>query len=263
MKICFATYVSDNMFDLYGTKKLINSLKYFHPDIPHVILSSKHINMVVQKDPSLRWGTLLPSVISLIVNDYDLIIYIDADSVVLAPLTEALELDYDVYDVAGVRNNNDFHRAGKEPHAAVYGGISPDKYMNAGFIATKNKEFWKEWVLKNKNVFHNRQYTFVEQDVYNEMCHLQDKYKLRILDDITDTNIHYGISCLYGTNTHWDSLSDVELIDDKFMLNNKQIKVIHHAGGTPAFNAPKLPFEQWFAGKENVLTYVNEITGDK
>lgn len=225
-KIAFCTYVSDDKITYFGTLKMLQSFKRFHPDIPIYVLTNKHIMAELKKLPMFNNFYYLNPVMSrLLADKYETVVHIDSDCIVTDRLEEVLQCDY---DVAVVRNNSDNKTAGMGPPETCNGTIDVFKYANCGLIASTKKEFWEEWIYRNVK-FQNK-YRQHEQDIMNIMLS-EGKYKVKILDSV-ETNVYYGVANSYGTTSHWDSWKDIKLADDgRLYLNNKIIKVLHHAGG--------------------------------
>ncbi len=225
MKIAFCTHVSDNWFYSIGADKLVKSAKRFHPDIPFYVFGDKMINSIFALNNQFNWNTIHPVISNILIDEYDMVVHFDADCIITTPLTELFE--YSNYDVLCVRNNNDYNKAGKDTYICDIEGLNPQLYVNAGFTAITNKQFIIDWV--NENIARANKYSFQEQTVLN-MIVASGKFKCKILDAI-DTNVYYGVSCLSGNVTHWDSLKDIIVTPNGLQLNNKIIKIIHHAGG--------------------------------
>lgn len=219
-KICFCTYVSDKYYHSMGADKLVKSARYFHPTIPMVMWGDDVINEFPAK-----FGFLHPHAIKKAMEEYETVIYIDADSIITGKLTELLEAIKEPYDIIGVRNNNDLHKAGMdEPFAQP--GAGTEHYLNGGMLATSNRAFIDEWI--DHNNMYGSMLAFGEQTTLNALA---QKYKTYMVDGYP-TEVYYGVSALYGEKTHWDSWMDIEVIDKELVLNNKKVKVLHHAGGT-------------------------------
>lgn len=224
-KIGFITYVTDDKVGYYGTYKMINSFYKFHPDIPLHILSTNDIVREINKyneNSFYYWNPILSKTIA---KKYDIVVHIDADCIVADRLEEIIAGDY---DVAVVRNNSDFGTAGCGLPCTADGQIEINKYANCGLVASTREDFWDTWILNNQK--YKGKFVQHEQDIMNLMLKHSPNLKVKILDSI-DKNCYYGISNAYGTKTHWDSWKDIELKDNKLYLNNKIIKVLHHAGG--------------------------------
>jgi len=142
--------------------------------------------------------------------------------------------------------NNDYNQAGKD-HYITNPGLDPQKYLNAGLVAVTNKLFLEDWM--KRNIAYGNDMPFQEQSILNEIA---PDWKTKIIDPI-ESNVYYGISNLYGNNTHWDSWMDIQLIDNELILNNKKVKVLHHAGGSVAI---KLDFDLF---NEKVKQYLIQI----
>jgi hypothetical protein len=261
MKIGFFTHISDHLFDSFGTQKLINSLKYFHPEIPLHVFGTKELDEEFQRDPWQNWFTINPVMALRLVDSYDMLVHFDADSMVTGRLYELLQGDF---EVAGVRNNCDRGTAGCfSTPAKVLKKINgelievfkvhPHQYVNAGLVASTSKKFWKDWVFYNR-MFNAKEYNSGEQDILNLLFH-SSNYKTKIIDAI-ETEVYYGISNSYGTNHHWESWKEIVLSENRLFLNGKQIKILHHAGGHGAI--PKLNFDLF---TPEVSEFLTKITG--
>lgn len=258
--VAFCTHVSDDWYIPGGAKKLEQSAKYFHPEIPFYTFKSDTIKKLFESDSSITWFTINPHISIKLADEYELVVHFDADSIIVDRLDELLENDY---EVAGVRNNNDRGLAGAQNHPCLVqqknGYIEPVvdalNYVNAGLIASRNKNFWLDWITANKKaatLFH--QY---EQDILNKIIAL-NRYKFKLLDPIS-APVYYGLASQYGTNNlHWQSWNHVKLKNNKLYLDGKQIKVFHQAGGSGVF--PKLQFDNLF--KPDIAKYLKNICGE-
>ena len=104
-KIAISTWCTDDYVDLIGLDKLHNSIKYFHPEIDHIVYDTKMTRDIEREHPWMKniWmmsPTCLPHA-----DDYDMVIHLDGDAVVTGPLDEMIN---STADVIGVRNNNSF-----------------------------------------------------------------------------------------------------------------------------------------------------------
>lgn len=227
-KIAFITNISDEYYYSMGAHKLIQSAKYFHPDIPFHVLNSSDVDNL-----HVALGAVMPFVMSTIIDQYDMVVRFDADSMIVGPLDELLAADA---PIIGVRNNNDLGKAGKD-NPLTQPGCGIDSYLNAGLVGTTSKQFVNEWMDANSH--YGLMLPFVEQTVLNSLTR---KYKTVILDG-PDSGVYYGVSGLYGNGeeneTHWDSWREIEVVGEDLMLKGKKVKVLHHAGG---HNPDKLGF---------------------
>jgi lipopolysaccharide biosynthesis glycosyltransferase len=246
MKVAFCTHVSDDWYYSVGAHKLARSVSHFHPDIDFYCFGDKQLTELFSIHPNVNWNTVHPFVTYQLIDNYDMVVHFDADSMVVGNLDELLDITNLEFDVIGVRNNNDYNQAGKD-QCITNPGLDPQKYLNAGLVAVTNKLFLEDWM--KRNIAYGNDMPFQEQSVLNE---LTSDWKTRIIDPI-DSNVYYGISNLFGHNTHWDSWMDIQLIDNELILNNKKVKVLHHAGGSVAI---KLDFDLF---NEKVKQYLIQI----
>ena len=241
MKAGFITYVYGKKVVEYGTFKMINSFKTFHPDIPLFVLTDKEVHKEAQTVVPMARAYFNPIMTRTIADDYDLVVHIDTDVIVTDRLDEILEADY---DVAVARNNADQGTAGCGPPIHLGGQVPIFEYANAGIVASTKKEFWDDWVKINQENFNK--FPMHEQDNLNLLLH-SGKYKVKWLDPV-DKPVYYNIASAYGDPKwnghpykHWESWERIELKDGKLWLDNKLIKMLHYAGGDvfPKFDLSK------------------------
>jgi len=205
--------------------QLARSWKYFHPDIPIVIYDDEYSYKVLKEYGIWTYAPIAKS----LVNDYDMVIHLDADSIVTSRLDDILVGDF---DVAGAKNNNYLNMAGAVNPGYTYGDIPLEKYLNVGVFAVngdKGKQFLDDWIELNKNPEVNNA-SFAENGTFN-MIFYNGKYKTKILDE--DSNpYYYGVSSAWGfeVGKNWQSWKQIRLEDNKLFLRHKQIKLIHKAG---------------------------------
>lgn len=226
MKVAFCTHVSDDWYYSIGTDKLIKSAKNFHPDIDFYVFGTEDINKIFESHPEFNWTTIHPAISIQLIDDYDMVVHIDADSMLTAELTELIDENNLMYDVIGVRNNNDYGKAGKD--APIYESYGMYTYLNCGLVAVTSKSFLQKWLEYNITI--GNKMPFQEQSILNMMVHTEN-WKYKILDPV-ESNVYYGISNAWGTQTHWDSWKEMKVVNNALILNDKTVKVLHHAGGS-------------------------------
>lgn len=218
MKKVVFTAVEDRLYYPEGTHIFVNSFKRFHPDIDLVVFRQDVVDKLF-KEKGINWYQAKPYFAELLMHDYDLVVNMDADHVVTGRMTEVF--DNVDYDVAMPWNFNDYENAAFE-------NITEEMYLQAGMVASTNKEFWMKWQEKNKIAM---QYPRKENDtvnllIYNDMPEL----KLKILDKEKD---YYGCKALGR-----EPLFYIE--DDKLMCKQEQVLAYHFARGGVF---PKLDFK--------------------
>lgn len=201
-----AFHVASDQYKNYSDK-MVRSFKHFHPDVPFKVFNQSDINKAKSENGKWLWYAIAGEMLS---KEYDLVIQIDADSIICDRIDEVLKGDF---EVAGVLNgsNEGFQTTGV--------GIGQVQYLNAGLVASTSKAFWTEW--KEKTLRDWKNYPYGEQDVFNHIFY-SGKYKTKVLDPV-DGNLYYGSSsCGQWHKTY--------VAGDKVMLNGKTIKVLHFAG---------------------------------
>jgi len=282
-KIAVTTWVTDDYRDFIGVEELKNSFKYFHPDIDFFVFDTKMTEEAKQKDPWLNPVWMMPPSCLPFVEDYDMVVHIDGDCVVTGPLNELFESDE---DLIGVRNNNSFGKASSHKgitivHLPPFGQnhlIPVQNFINAGLIASNNKDFWYEWHELNRQAYRIK--TEVnpyfhglgdEQDTLNQIFH-SGKYTSKVIDAM-GTGLSYGLCNTWGNETHWDSWNSLYVEDDVLYLDDPvdgvrmTVKVLHQAGGSLAgeLNRKHGTFRNWLNStlKGDVLKHVNKVSKSK
>jgi len=247
-KVIFFTVADKNNIDY--ALKLKNSLKKFHPDIPLKIYGEKDLAKI--KDPG-KFYRATPLFGRLLLRDYDLVIKIDADSIVLGNLKHVIENQ--TYDVGAVLNNN-----GVTPHVTLP-GIPPNYYINCGFVAMRSKEFVNTWWdVCNSFIFNGLPYK--EQDVLNYMFYT-GKWSANNFDATTPywhgliANGHRPKFALDKDNQVY---VDIPIAENQIM--RKYIKVYHAAGGNVVYKqGQKLNFKLYFPPE--VAEYMEWLGSDE
>jgi len=257
MRVAFTTWCTDDFFEATGCQKLINSARYFHPDIPFFRVN-KVPEQIRGQHPHAFLGSMMAISCLDFIDDYDLVVHFDADSTITGSLNELLAADY---EVAVVRNNNDFDGPGRGRYFTIQ-DIPADDFLNAGLVASTSKQFWIDWDNFNREKVGD--YSGWENDTLNLLVHSK-KYKTRILDS-KDQSVFYGLASVSGeyaaTGKYytWASWKNAYVKDDKLFLDSpiatKQIKVIHQAGGQSVY--PKQQYEKFFS--DEVVAYLKKIT---
>ena len=88
MKVAFCTHVSDNWYYSVGAHKLSQSLKHFHPEIDFYCFGDKQLNELFSIHPNVNWNTVHPFVSYQLIDQYDMVVHFDADSMIVGKLDE-------------------------------------------------------------------------------------------------------------------------------------------------------------------------------
>ena len=247
----------------FGLDKCLNSFSYFHPDIPIYNWGDKETEEIKRKWVGFGLTSFMPIIMSEVKKKYnaDLVIKLDADSIVLGRLSEIIDCD-DGTEIFGVRNDGDHigNRDESMNRPEPIKNLPNHLYVNCGLIATTSDLFLDEWFNINKYLIDTykdiRVIPMAEQGTYNCLFH-SGKYKTKILDplggdlfygssaniDAHPENIPLSVQKEYGNFTNWGSYQDIEYKDNKFWLYNKQVKALHFAGGGTWKNSNKMDFD--------------------
>ena len=235
-KCVFFTIADDRYYYPVGTPILINSFKKFHPDIDLVIFRQDMIDKVFA-EKKVNFYNCRPTFAKLLVPYYDLVIGIDADSIILGPLDEIINGDY---EVGCPTNYNDYENMSLE-------NITEKMFLQAGLVASSNPVFWDIWEQENKNAM---KYQAQENSVLNLIWYndpLISKMKKVVFDEKKD---YYGCKSL-------NRESEFYLDGEKVMCRGEQVFIYHSAKG--GANMPKFQFEK-MGFPEEVIKYM-EVLG--
>jgi hypothetical protein len=223
--VVFYTFVSDNYFVPVGTPELINSFKKFHPDIPLVVFRQDVVEQIINPDKkfmegAVNWLNAKPIFAKLLTEQYELVVNIDADTVILGRLDEVFTRDY---DIGSVVNFNDYENVSID-------NVTEEMYLQAGLVASRIPEFWDVWMARSLK--DNWRCRCAENDTLNLVVYDNPQWKLKVFDKEKN---YYGCKVL-GRE------SECVLEGDKVMCRGEQVLVYHAAKG-PA-NLPKLSLEK-------------------
>jgi hypothetical protein len=210
MKTVFFTLVSDNYYFPVGTPKMINSFKRFHPNIDLVIFRDDVIRPIF-KEKGIDFYNAKPTFAKLLTDKYDLVVNIDADTVITERLEPVLKGNY---EVGSVLNYNEYENASFE-------NITEKMYLQAGLIAATKKSFWDDWERVNGKA---RSFVRRENDVMNKVIYGQGTkplYNLKIFDG------DYG----YMGCKSLGQEDKFYMEKGKLLLNKEPVWAYHHAKG--------------------------------
>ncbi len=129
MRACFFSIIDENGMEKCGGRELIRSANFFHPEVKFVRFNEKHRAKAEKSIPTHR---LIAHFGKFCATQFDLVIHVGLDSLILDRLDELFIPDY---DVGGVLNNNNF-----DLKVSVLN--ITDNYINAHFVASWKPEFW-------------------------------------------------------------------------------------------------------------------------
>ena len=217
-KVAF-TIVSDSYYYPVGTHTFVNSFVKFHPEIDLFVFRQDKIQELM-KD-GINFYNAKPTFAKLLYDNYDLVVNIDADTVITGRLTEVF--DNVDYEVGAAWNKNDYEDA-------AFQNITAEMYLQAGMVASTSKKFWDLWEEENKlaHLFIRKENDTLNLVMYNN--EEGKKLKLKIFDKKKD---YYGCKSL-GRELEF------YIQDDKLMCRKEEVKAYHFAKGNVM---PKLDFD--------------------
>lgn len=217
--------------NLKYARMMRNSLRKFHTEeeLPLHIVQKKELNQYLSDDPQFFYRAT-PVVAQKYINDYDLVLKLDADQIIMGNLNHIIDIDD--YDVGTVLNIN---RVDPQRYGQVdFQGIHATKYYNCGLVAMRSKKFIDHWHKQcYTKKFHTLRYR--EQDILNAILHYGD-YNVRCFDHYDEMRKIYtwnGLVCK-GEGLRME-VQDGEVIlpvgPDGYPDKNITIKAYHFAGG--------------------------------
>lgn len=290
-KIAISTWCTDDYAKYLRPDRLKKLVNYFHPDIDFYIVDTKLTEEIKKQNSwmlseKVRYADWMMAVSCLpFVEDYDMVMHMDGDTFCIGSLDKVINSDK---ELIGVRNNNFFGKAGSaqpclSPFYEPYGDggiIGVEQFINAGFVASNDKEFWYEWRDFNKYVAEQsdgRTFTYKpwplirnEQDTLNHIFHSKDKYTTEIVDR-EGSGVTFGTINTWGERSHCESWKNLYIKDDAVYLDNpitgEPLKTsVLHAAGVDTMGIIKEcgDFYEWLYGiiKPEVKEYIQSIIGE-
>lgn len=290
-KIAISTWCTDDYAVYLKPDKLEKLINHFHPEIDFFVVDTKQTEEIRSKNPWLlsekvRYPDWMMAMTCLpFVEDYDMVIHMDADSFCIGSLDKVINSKC---ELIGVRNNNFYGKAGSaqpcvSPFYPPYGNggnIGVTDFLNAGFVASNDKQFWYEWRDFNKFVAENsdgRTFSYHpwpmirnEQDTWNHIFYAEDKYTSEVVD-YDGSGVTYGVINQWGETDHCESWKDLYMNDGSVYINHPltqqplRTSVLHAAGvGTMQTIKNYGDQYQWLYGiiKEEVKDFIQSILGE-
>lgn len=249
--VVFFTIADDK--NLPFAQMLEKSFKHFHKDIPFKIITGEELDAYRKDDPNFFYRAT-PIVGENLIKDYELVVKIDADSIVTGDLSYIWNTKD--YDVGCVLNYN---RVDAMKYGFVQGwGILPIEYVNCGLVAMRNAKFvheWKVWCFSNQ--FDRTQYK--EQDGLNIKVY-HGNWNVRIFDHGDGPA---KMAAWWGliAKSDWSRVfkKDGVLVvpkhtDGTIPPMDMELKIIHFAGGS---DAQKMNYKTLFS--EEVSKYIDTL----
>ena len=233
-KVVFFTFISDDYYEPIGTPKMINSFKRFHPDIDLVVFRQDIVDYMFKSFGFLNWLNAKPTFAKLLADKYDLVVNIDADSVILGRLESVLAQDY---EVGAAWNYNDYENRKVK-------NVTEKMFVNAGMVASRKKEFWDIWEIENREAY---KYVCAENDILNLIWYNNTVFRKKIFDKKKD---YYGCKSLGRER-------EFVIDNNKVMCRGEQVRLYHHAKGPGAM--PKLQFDK-MGFNDDVVAFMNFVS---
>ncbi len=289
-KIAVSTWCTDDYAVYLRPDRLEKCINHFHPEIDFHVFGTEDTERVIKEHSWLSANNvkfsdwMMVSTCLPLVEEYDMVIHIDADSFCMGSLDRVIESDA---ELIGVRNNNFFGKAGSatpcvSPFYEPYGSgqIGVNDFINAGFVASNDKQFWYEWRDFNKFVaeqsnaknFDYKPWPLIrnEQDTWNHIFHADDKYTSEIVDQ-EGSGVTYGIINQWGIKDHCESWENLYIKDESVYIDHPTTgealrTSILHAAGVGTMETIKEYGDQynWLYGiiKPEVKDYIQSILGE-
>lgn len=246
MKIIAFTVADDN--NKKHADKLIKSFHKFHPDIEVKVYGAKDVGE--QKN----YYRSTPLFAKELINDYDLVLKLDADQIITGSLDYLFTEEYDVGTVLN------YNRVDPKSYGDVtVFDVPPQLYVNAGLVAMRSKRFVDHWWgLCETYHFENLRYR--EQDLLNILVHYGD-YLVECFDipnEVKNYRAWHGLVAkgeylrIVVKNGKLVVPPDKEGYPDK----ETEIKVLHSAGGG---NEPKIGDSYRTLFSEEVIKHIDGL----
>ncbi len=181
----------------------------------------------------MYYRILIPSIL----ENYDKVIYLDSDMVILGDISELFKEDISDYVLGGVRDVQ--HYTSKKYVKEIL-QLDDKKYINSGMLVI-NCENFRKFGIKEK-CFETLQNTVIEfrypdQDIINIAC----KDKIKFLDSCWNYIWHYNFPRYNKQNL---LLSDED--QQEYEKKSKDIKIIHYTSSIKPWNNYNTIYSKYF-----------------
>lgn len=230
-KTAVFTIADDN--NLKYAQQLEKSFRYFHKEdeADFFIFSGLDLGTALKQDPMFFYRATPALGKMFMLQGYENVVKIDADSLVLGNIAHTWEGEVDL----GVVNNTsprDLANAQAKGMNLTVWNIHPLSYVNCGFVVMKSKEFIEHWQGLCASPHFNF-YQYREQDLLNILV-FYGNYHVKFLDA---SDKWHGLICkgyepkieLSGTNKNRQLV--LKTNDEWPTDGTKQICVWHAGGG--------------------------------
>lgn len=232
--------VAGNDENMSYAKLMTNSLRKFHKDSPIKIYDAKDLEE--RGGLEANYYKLTPLIAKELITEYELVIRLDADQLVLGDLNYVLDMSYDVgtvlninrvdppkYGMIGLMGNGPHPQTGQSKWLVL-----PNEYYNCGFVAMRSEKFVNDWWnLCNSRYYERLQYG--EQDILNYLAHLGG-YKTLCFDHYNEEKKYYAWHGLVSKGEESKAiLKGTDIIipkgEDNYPDKDTVIKAWHTAAG--------------------------------
>lgn len=240
--------IADNN-NLKYAKMLEKSFKYFHPDITFIIYGQEELDKITIPE---KFYMATPLFAKKLIKDYDLVLKLDCDQLILGKLDYLFTHEYDVGSVLNI------NRVDPPRYGLVQGwGIAPNEYINNGLVAIQSKAFVEHWWKLCNSKYFNR-FTYREQDILNILFHFGN-YKAVCFDNYDLTENYFAWHGLVAKGeTVRAVLKNGEIViprgEDGYPDREVKLKALHWAGGQGEL---KMDYQKCF--NEEVIEYIDTI----
>jgi len=252
-KLAFFT-VALNEENAKYAKMMISSFQKFHPNETMLVFDNAAFKQLNGTDKDKL--ALTPFFARHLMSEYETVIRLDADQLILGDLNYLINSTCDIGTVLNI------NRVDPKQYGYVqFQGIAPNEYYNCGLVVMRSKKMVDHWHKLCKSKYFKRM-RYGEQDILNIICHFGE-YSVQCYDHYDENKKYYAWHGLVakgeGMRMKVVGKGDnrrVVLSPDKDNYPDKQttIKAYHWAGGG---DAKKMNFRVHFSTP--VIEYIEEL----
>lgn len=258
-KLAFFT-VALNEENAKYAQMMIKTLKRFHPNEDVILfdkgefekLGGSMEKKLGQPNDLLR---LTPLFARELMKEYETVIRLDADQLILGDLNHIINSTCDVGTVLNI------NRVDPSQYGYVeFQGIAPNEYYNCGLVLLRGEQgrrFVEHWWRLCKSIYMNRM-RYGEQDILNILAHYGD-YDVQCFDHYDEKKKSYTWNGLVakGEGLRMKVVKDKVVLDpDKGNYPDRRItiKAFHWAGGA---DSKKMNYRVHFS--DEVIKYIEGL----